>query len=156
MLLVLPFYKHGDLFAQVVEKQCLSHLSIDEKVLQGCVWLQQLVTALESMHSRGWIHRDIKPENIFWTPEGLVLGDFGYAAQTSDWSCSSNCEGTIVYMAPEVARKHPAYPELTERIYETKFPKHKNYLEYVHSLPVTTTPASDIYSLAVTIFCVIF
>jgi serine/threonine protein kinase len=108
------------------------------------------------MHSQHWIHRDIKPENIFWTPDGVVLADFGYAAQSTDWSCLSNCEGTIVYMAPEVARKHYAYPGMSKSLFESKFPQHKNYLEYVHSLSTATTTASDIYSLGVTMFCLMF
>ncbi|KAJ7639566.1 kinase-like domain-containing protein [Roridomyces roridus] len=48
-----------------------------------------LVTAVDALHSIGFVHRDIKPSNIFLSEEGsVVLGDLGLAR---------SYQGTLMY-----------------------------------------------------------
>ena len=41
-------------------------------------YVAQMVVAVDTVHSLGFIHRDIKPDNFLFTPEGhLKVSDFG-------------------------------------------------------------------------------
>jgi predicted Ser/Thr protein kinase len=83
--------------------------------------------ALGHAHRRGILHRDIKPGNILVHPDGsLALADFGLSKMMGEPSLSISQHGgflgTLHYAAPEQARGRPV------------------------------TPASDLYSLGVTIY----
>ncbi|CAM9835649.1 unnamed protein product, partial [Hapterophycus canaliculatus] len=64
-----------------------------------------ILTAVDFIHSRGFLHRDIKPENILISTSGEgVLADFGLIVQTGQASLRSNIgAGTPEYSAMEVA-----------------------------------------------------
>jgi tRNA A-37 threonylcarbamoyl transferase component Bud32 len=71
--------------------------------------LRQLVSALETLHSRAIYHRDLKPENLMIRSDGdgseqLVLIDFSIAiVKSADHTFHgiSRVAGTLGYMAPE-------------------------------------------------------
>ncbi len=89
-----------------------------------------LCQALEHAHARGVVHRDVKPQNVMVVSEpvagaGFVkLTDFGVAqvANADRVTRTGDVVGTLEYMAPEQAEGSEA------------------------------TPASDIYSLALTLY----
>jgi|GEM_PF-1639707 len=83
----------------------------------------QTLEALTVAHSAGIIHRDIKPANLMITEEDKIyLTDFGIAKQLGqETRLSSLGAGTLVYMSPEQIKGEPL------------------------------TPASDQYSLALTL-----
>ena len=75
-----------------------------------------ILTALEALHSRGFVHRDLKPSNVFLTPQGVKLLDFGLVRETrpstlgpdattmaghSPLTLSGMIVGTPRYMSPE-------------------------------------------------------
>ncbi|KAI8793692.1 eukaryotic translation initiation factor 2-alpha kinase 3 isoform X2 [Biomphalaria glabrata] len=81
----------------------------------------QIVCAVEYVHSCGLMHRDLKPSNIFFSADGIVkVGDFGLVtalnAQEDENKASSNSPlsdrhtaevGTTMYMSPEqIAKKN--------------------------------------------------
>jgi serine/threonine protein kinase len=85
----------------------------------------QLLNALSYAHERGVVHRDIKPSNIMLTPGGVAkLLDFGLAAARGDkrLTMTGNVLGSLHYMSPEQVRGD------------------------------APTPASDIYSLGLTVY----
>jgi ABC-type oligopeptide transport system substrate-binding subunit/serine/threonine protein kinase len=65
----------------------------------------QICMALEHAHDRDIVHRDLKPENVLIDPEGTAkLMDFGIArSMTSRMTTEGRIEGTVFYMAPELA-----------------------------------------------------
>jgi serine/threonine-protein kinase len=110
--------------------------------------LVQVCQAVEYAHSRGVIHRDLKPDNIMLGPFGEALAvDWGLAkmsgwpvgeefretalvpwdADGSDSLMPGRARGTLGYMSPEQAAG------LVERV----------------------GPASDVYSLGATLYCIL-
>ncbi|ODV91955.1 hypothetical protein CANCADRAFT_42581 [Tortispora caseinolytica NRRL Y-17796] len=66
------------------------------------LYISQVLTGLNYLHSQGVIHRDIKGANILTTKDGQVkLADFGVATHMSAKTCRSMV-GTPNWMAPEV------------------------------------------------------
>lgn len=87
---------------------------------------QQVAAALHYAHEQGIVHCDVKPENILITGKGEAkVADFGVAEQVTRTLTPDQARdvlGTIAYLAPEVLQGNQA------------------------------TPASDIYSLGLTIY----
>lgn len=76
-------------------------------------WLPAVATALDHIHSLGFIHRDIKPANILFDEDGIAyVGDFGIAKSVSNQETSETYAGQLTgtglamgtpdYMAPEL------------------------------------------------------
>jgi tRNA A-37 threonylcarbamoyl transferase component Bud32 len=88
-------------------------------------WLEQACSALDAAHRHGVVHRDIKPGNLLVADDGtLRVADFGVAsaAGLASLTATGTVLGTAGYLAPEQARGEP------------------------------TTPATDLYALAVVAF----
>ena len=88
-------------------------------------WLGQAAAALDAAHVNGIVHRDVKPANLLLDDHDRVkVADFGVAsaADLGSFTEAGTVVGTAGYLAPEQARG--------ER----------------------TTPASDLYALAVVAF----
>jgi serine/threonine protein kinase len=82
----------------------------------------QLATALEVLHEQGVVHGDVKPENVFIDDDdALVLGDLGTAWTRGRSGLFAGPAVTPAYAAPEVWLGH------------------------------APTPASDLYSLGLTL-----
>lgn len=72
--------------------------------------VEQLVTALQTVHERQVYHLDIKPENVLLTASGqIVLVDFGAARRTV--STITRRQFDLAYAAPELLTRQEVGPE---------------------------------------------
>lgn len=72
---------------------------------EACIYILQVLRALEHAHSKGVIHRDIKPQNIILQKNGEIkVMDFGIAKiPTSAAVSGDKAVGTVYYISPEQA-----------------------------------------------------
>ena len=64
---------------------------------------EQVVSAVEFIHSKGYVHRDIKPENILFDADfNVKLCDFGFCAPFGIHHWRLTPCGTFEYLAPEI------------------------------------------------------
>lgn len=104
---------------------------------QTLFYLEQVCGGLQHAHDRGVIHRDIKPQNLLLTEnrEIVKIADFG-VARFADLDSPITRVGTNVYAAPEHSPANndsPGFPNVAK-----------------------LTPAADVYSLAKTVYSVMF
>ena len=67
----MEYMAGGDLLNLLIKKDIFS-----ESFAKA--YLAQMVVAIDTVHSLGFIHRDVKPDNFLFTPEGhLKVSDFG-------------------------------------------------------------------------------
>ena len=88
-------------------------------------WLDEAGAAIDTAHDHGVVHRDVKPANLLMAGDGTVrVADFGVASATGldSLTMTGTVLGTAGYLAPEQARGEP------------------------------TSPATDLYALAVVAF----
>ena len=68
-------------------------------------YLAEMILALNTLHTMGYVHRDVKPENILLDRLGHIkLADFGSAAKLDSSGLVRNAMaiGTQDYIAPEI------------------------------------------------------
>ena len=75
---------------------------------------QDIVVALDYLHSNSIAHRDLSSNNVLLIAgKRAKLTDFGMSKLVEDMSCRhspcTHCPGTAVYMAPEALRTPPIY-----------------------------------------------
>jgi serine/threonine protein kinase len=107
----------GDIVAFVMEY--VEGVSLEEYISQNAPLknetiqslFNQMINAVEYVHSQDLIHRDIKPSNFMVTPQGIIkLLDFGIAKNLNDilvdYTKTSMAQqmGTPMYISPEQVR----------------------------------------------------
>ncbi|KAM9324006.1 myotonin-protein kinase [Gastrophryne carolinensis] len=99
LYLVMDYYVGGDLLS------LLSRFPDGFPLDMAIFYLAEMITAVNSVHSLGYIHRDIKPDNMLLNREGHIhLGDFGSCLKLREdgtVSCSV-AVGTPDYLSPEI------------------------------------------------------
>eukprot|EP01017_Pseudomicrothorax_dubius_P034975 TRINITY_DN4849_c0_g2_i1.p1 TRINITY_DN4849_c0_g2~~TRINITY_DN4849_c0_g2_i1.p1 ORF type:complete len:636 (-),score=86.67 TRINITY_DN4849_c0_g2_i1:52-1959(-) len=86
----------GELFEYIVRESRL-----EEK--EACRIFQQILWAIEHIHSLGVVHRDIKPENmILDTKKNIKMIDFGLSNRYAQGDMLKTACGSPCYAAPEM------------------------------------------------------
>ena len=97
---------HLNIILEYVDSGSLSSIikkfgSFQESLV--AIYIKQVLTGLDYLHSQGVVHRDIKGANILTTKEGLVkLADFGVATRLAEGEKAVSVVGTPYWMAPEI------------------------------------------------------
>lgn len=103
------------LYTELLEKDVYMYLReqaakgkrISEEMAFG--FFQQMVLAVQHLHSKNISHHDIKLENFVLHSDGhhLKLIDFGYATEISAGQLIRNWNGSPCYSAPELLFRRP-------------------------------------------------
>ncbi|KAJ2864151.1 hypothetical protein GGH94_003099 [Coemansia aciculifera] len=97
VFLVLDLMQGGDL---------RFHMRRQKRLPEGVIrlWIAELASAINYLHTIRVVHRDIKPENVLMDHEGHVaLTDFNAAIRITDEApLHRGVAGTTSYMAPEL------------------------------------------------------
>eukprot|EP00079_Xenopus_tropicalis_P029565 XP_012825054.1 PREDICTED: myotonin-protein kinase isoform X1 [Xenopus tropicalis] len=99
LYLIMDYYVGGDLLS------LLSKFSDGFPSHMAVFYLAEMVMAISSVHSLGFVHRDIKPDNMLLNCAGHIrLGDFGSCLKLrGDGTVSSSIAvGTPDYLSPEI------------------------------------------------------
>lgn len=112
ILIVMEFAGRKNL-QQMIDNQD-ENLSMHRRIK----YLNDLLRALEYMHSREFVHLDVKPANIIIdsVTDTCKLGDFGCVQRLGETS-SGQIVGTYAYRAPELFKGQ--YPSKKSDIYST-------------------------------------
>jgi len=100
--LILEYCKHGDLLVYVQEQK-LKRQNISPEII--LLWMGQLLSAINHMHTLKIVHGDIKSQNVFVMDERrLCIGDMGSAQEAdADGVCVLD-RGTFIYSPPEITQ----------------------------------------------------
>jgi len=86
---VLELARGGDVFERLAKRK--SYKEMDSRTLA-----KNLLTAIDYIHSSGYVHRDLKPENLLLKEladdsNGLMVADFGFAKKNNDDRMTTRC-----------------------------------------------------------------
>jgi tetratricopeptide (TPR) repeat protein len=95
-------YVDGYDLAHILDGVCLDSPLTFEQII---IWIDQVLAALDYVHSANVSHNDIKPQNILIEKSSNTakLTDFGVSRRLEDVWVWTRRQGTEAYMAPEVA-----------------------------------------------------
>ena len=109
--LVMELCEGGELFDYIVSKERL-----DEN--QACHFFQEIINALDYLHSQNIVHRDIKPENMLLDKIkdkiSIKIIDFGISTSYTNEALLSTPCGTATYAPPEMHKGEEYYGLLSD------------------------------------------
>jgi len=95
----------GMIFQPAADMDLLTMIHVHKRSIgTPLAWefIDQIRTALHTIHARGYIHRDIKLENILVYGSTVRISDFGFATKIKPGQLLTEKLGSPTYVAPEV------------------------------------------------------
>ncbi len=144
--IVMPYMAGGTLSEYVNKHGCLSLREAER-------YLEQIASALDYAHSRGFVHCDVKPANILLDDDGnAALSDFGIAralAVDIENGQRETNNGASQSKQPEQSEAADGSPALKSGGPLMGTP---DYISPEQALGQPLDGRSDVYSLAITLF----
>lgn len=109
----MRYAERGDLFDYLVSNGALTEE-------QSAVWVRQLASAIQYLHTLEIAHRDLKCENILITRNfNVKLSDFGFVrscvdADSFEVTMSQTFCGSLTYVSPEIIKGSPYQPKIAD------------------------------------------
>jgi 5'-AMP-activated protein kinase, catalytic alpha subunit len=92
----MEFVSGGELFDYIVKNTKL-------KEVEGCKFLQELISGVEYLHKLKVVHRDLKPENLLLDHnKNIKIVDFGLSNTYKQNELLKTACGSPCYAAPEM------------------------------------------------------
>ena len=105
-LIVMPLAEGGSLEKAISTRG----FSLEQKEK----WIEQMVEALDFIHSRGVIHSDLKPSNVLLSSTNDIrIADFGQARRSEQ----AGALGTLGFMPPEQCEEKGGQPAVSWDVY---------------------------------------
>lgn len=99
--------------SELLTDRRVSEIGFKEEEIMS--YMQDIISAVQCLHSHGYIHRDIKPDNILIADDGtLKLTDFGTIKNMKDKLPFTNYVSTRWYRAPECILGVDKYDEKSD------------------------------------------
>lgn len=96
-------YADGGTLAQIIAIRSENDDWMPERLIVTI--LEQIVSAINYMHSEHILHRDLKTANVFLSQKGVVkIGDFGISKIMNTRLQTQTVLGTPFYLSPEMVR----------------------------------------------------
>lgn len=116
---------------------------------QVCVWADEILDALETLHNQKIIHRDIKPSNLKLAPTGQIkVLDFGIA-KSGSYEKGERTESSLAAATMQYA----PLEQIVRASIDWYFALSVNHTEQTNELLEMGTDArSDIFSLGTTLY----
>lgn len=92
----------GDLFQALSSLRDHPEYQTEEHAILVLKWWLDIGTALQHIHSQGWVHTDLKPENVLLRRSGMaaIIADLGSAVAVGS-HFNPQHHGTPTYSPPE-------------------------------------------------------
>lgn len=109
----MRYAEKGDLFDYLVANGALTEE-------QCAVWVRQLASAIQYLHTLEIAHRDLKCENVLITQNfNVKLSDFGFVRsciddQSMEVTLSQTFCGSLTYVSPEIIKGSPYEPKIAD------------------------------------------
>lgn len=109
----MRYAEKGDLFDYLVANGALTEE-------QSAVWVRQLASAIQYLHTLEIAHRDLKCENVLITQNfNVKLSDFGFVRsciddQSMEVTLSQTFCGSLTYVSPEIIKGSPYEPKISD------------------------------------------
>lgn len=109
----MRYAEKGDLFDYLVANGALTEE-------QSAVWVRQLASAIQYLHTLEIAHRDLKCENVLITRNfNVKLSDFGFVRsciddQSMEKTLSQTFCGSLTYVSPEIIKGSPYEPKIAD------------------------------------------
>lgn len=109
----MRYAERGDLFDHLVSNGALTEE-------QSAVWVRQLASAIQYLHTLEIAHRDLKCENVLITQNfNAKLSDFGFVRSCVDEksfevTMSQTFCGSLTYVSPEIIKGSPYEPKVAD------------------------------------------